>query len=291
MPGTPATTPRLAVPRYDVTDSADPSGPGPATIFNQIIDAFDLRALRFDSGLASARPAAGVAGRFYHSTDTGDVDYDNGSAWQWVMKMGGSSGFMYHPDTEALTGGGYSTLGFERDRVTGIVHPQDGIMTIHYDALWRFSDLVGTPGNALPPGWAHLAAIFINGVQLKLRAQDPDPAGSAPPQFAVLNSDNGSGQLPSKKWFPLGTTRRGLQGGTALIAFPTDTVNPSIYPVGSWIGIDQGAGAIPTEGNGCDVWLTAGTYDVEILFAGTTLPLFDPGVIKERKLWVESRAF
>lgn len=36
------------------------------------------------SGLASARPAAGTAGRLYYATDTGDWSRDNGSTWDLI---------------------------------------------------------------------------------------------------------------------------------------------------------------------------------------------------------------
>lgn len=44
---------------------------------------------KYISGLASARPAAGVKGRHYMATDTGDLSLDNGTSWDTVSGGGG----------------------------------------------------------------------------------------------------------------------------------------------------------------------------------------------------------
>lgn len=76
MPGTPATSPRHGVPRVANTDTFDI-----ARDVNGAIDRFDITAQRVDFGLAAARPAAGIANRFYYATDTNQLTRDTGSAW------------------------------------------------------------------------------------------------------------------------------------------------------------------------------------------------------------------
>lgn len=76
MPGTPATTARLILPRYANTDTSDFAGQ-----VNAVSDQLDAMVPRFESGLATARPAAGIANRLYWSTDTGVIERDTGSAW------------------------------------------------------------------------------------------------------------------------------------------------------------------------------------------------------------------
>lgn len=41
-------------------------------------------------GIASARPTAGIVGRYYYATDTGVVSRDNGATWD-TIPLGGSS--------------------------------------------------------------------------------------------------------------------------------------------------------------------------------------------------------
>jgi hypothetical protein len=77
MPGTPATTPRHGAPRYANTDAADF-----ATQANAVTDRFDITAMRLDTGLASARPTAGITDRWYYATDTKQLSRDTGSAWE-----------------------------------------------------------------------------------------------------------------------------------------------------------------------------------------------------------------
>jgi hypothetical protein len=76
MPGTPATTPRLGIPRYAAADAADFP-----TQYNAGVDQVDLRTARWDTGTLSARPAAAINGRMYYANDVGRVYLDNGSFW------------------------------------------------------------------------------------------------------------------------------------------------------------------------------------------------------------------
>ena len=45
----------------------------------------ETKMVNYSSGLASARPAAGVEGRIYRATDSGAVSFDNGTVWLPVM--------------------------------------------------------------------------------------------------------------------------------------------------------------------------------------------------------------
>jgi len=77
MPGTPATSPRLAIPRVANTDPFDM-----ARDINGAVDQIDALTGRFESGLLSARPSAGagIANRYYFATDNGRLYRDAGGA-------------------------------------------------------------------------------------------------------------------------------------------------------------------------------------------------------------------
>jgi hypothetical protein len=77
VPGTPATTTRLTIPRIASTDTDDV----PRDI-NAAVDRIDVVAGRFESGLAAARPStgAGIADRYFYATDTGELSRDAGGA-------------------------------------------------------------------------------------------------------------------------------------------------------------------------------------------------------------------
>lgn len=79
MPGTPATSTRFGAPRYANTDASDFAGQ-----VNAVTDMLDSKAGLFLSGLASARPAAGVVDRYYLATDTGELSRDSGAAWTTI---------------------------------------------------------------------------------------------------------------------------------------------------------------------------------------------------------------
>jgi hypothetical protein len=75
MPGTPATTPRHAIPRIASTDTDDV----PRDI-NAAVDRIDVTAPIFGSGLLSSRPSAGagIADRYYYATDAVRIDGSTG---------------------------------------------------------------------------------------------------------------------------------------------------------------------------------------------------------------------
>jgi microcystin-dependent protein len=79
MPGTPATSPRLGIPRYANTDAADF-----ATDVNAITDRIDSVLSVMGTGTYAARPVAGTANRFYFATDRSVLYWDNGSVWARV---------------------------------------------------------------------------------------------------------------------------------------------------------------------------------------------------------------
>lgn len=84
MPGTPATTPRLALPRFATTD------PDQVPIdLNAVSDRLDVVTGRFESGLLAARPSTGpgIADRFYFATD----DTSGGPAGTLYRDAGGAS--------------------------------------------------------------------------------------------------------------------------------------------------------------------------------------------------------
>lgn len=62
---------------------------------NQIGKAFNAHdadaTIHVQSSLASARPAAGVAGRFWYASDTNAFSYDNGSSWQDLVAASASA--------------------------------------------------------------------------------------------------------------------------------------------------------------------------------------------------------
>jgi hypothetical protein len=77
MPGTPTT--RLKLPLPAQTDPADVP-----TDLAKLANGLDPIAVVFTQGLASARPAAGVAGRVYVASDTGAMYWDSGTAWRMM---------------------------------------------------------------------------------------------------------------------------------------------------------------------------------------------------------------
>jgi hypothetical protein len=85
MPGTPASTPRHAIPRIASTDTDDV----PRDI-NAAVDRIDVTAPVFGSGLLSGRPSAGagIADRYYYATDAARPD---GSTGVLYRDAGGAS--------------------------------------------------------------------------------------------------------------------------------------------------------------------------------------------------------
>lgn len=70
-----ATTPRLGLP-YPVLSS----GADVPQWMHDLATALDI-AVVYGQGLDSARPAFGIPGRLWYSTNTGEVDWDTGTAW------------------------------------------------------------------------------------------------------------------------------------------------------------------------------------------------------------------
>ena len=81
-------TPRLKLKKY--SSGGDPH---PTRVeFNAMIDSLEGAAAIHVSGITSARPAAGVRGRFYSDTTTGRVYLDDGTAWGEISSVGGGGG-------------------------------------------------------------------------------------------------------------------------------------------------------------------------------------------------------
>jgi hypothetical protein len=77
MPGSPATSPRLAIPRYAQADAANF-----AAGVNAVVDQIDTVTPKFSQGTTGARPAASaVTGAFYWDTDQSQLFYSNGTFW------------------------------------------------------------------------------------------------------------------------------------------------------------------------------------------------------------------
>jgi len=71
-------------------------------------DAANILVGRCEVGLLSARPSAGVSGRFYYATDNGNLYIDDGSSWQTIG--GGGGGLTWSKitgNTTAADGNGY----------------------------------------------------------------------------------------------------------------------------------------------------------------------------------------
>ena len=77
MPGTPTT--RLKLPLPAQSDPADVP-----TDLGKLANALDPTAVVFLQGLASAKPAAGTAGRVFMATDTGAAYWDTGTMWRMI---------------------------------------------------------------------------------------------------------------------------------------------------------------------------------------------------------------
>ena len=97
MPGTPATTSRLAIPRYANADNVDFAGQ-----VNAISDMIDSKVARLSDyiiDLMANRPAASIAKRRFYATDLGLEFIDTGTAWVPVgIPIGG--GFTWYGATD-----------------------------------------------------------------------------------------------------------------------------------------------------------------------------------------------
>jgi len=265
MPGSPPASPRFGLPRYSPSDPATL-----ALIFNAIGDGVDPKGIRFDEGVLASRPSAGIVGRFYRATDVAKLYYDDGSAWQYVTALGGGRGKSIIATTETYNTTSLGVLPTP-DRVTGVVHPANGVLSIWYDALWKL-----TAGQ--PSSHQGLASIYIGSNELQIRNRT-GTGGSL--VYATLSTPG----VTNGKWTGLGSGKTGLVSPSDLTpsgGLANDAVNVSTGQIvgATLAGVTMGGGRI-------DVWVNAGTYNVEVRFARTgTQPL----TVKERKLWVQSQA-
>jgi len=263
MPGTPATSPRLGIARYG-DDPTDFDGH-----LNAITDGLDSKIGRFESGPISARPAAGIARRLYHAADEGKLYVDNGTAWIYLMSLGGGSGVSVVTAVETRSSSTLGVLGTP-DRVSAISHPTGGIMRIGFSAMYKL-----TPGIAASTHRG-AAAIFIGGTQLGERRQQQNVGV----QQAVLADQT---TVTHGFWTPIGTAPYGLVADmTSSSAGDTASV-----ATGEVIGGYRTEAGLLSGGGHMDVWAPAGIYDIEVRYSSTDANAIQ---FKDRRLWVRSKA-
>jgi hypothetical protein len=111
---------------YDGDFVPGPSG-GAHYVTTQADDSLDNEHLLSDMigrGLISARPAPGIAGRLYYSTDANTLERDNGSAWQTVE---GVAATQLDRSSILVNGVGYKFWAFDPSDLTtnqGLVQSQ-----------------------------------------------------------------------------------------------------------------------------------------------------------------------
>lgn len=155
------------------------------------------------------------------------------------------------------------------DRVSGIVHPADGLMEITFSALWKLTS------GFVSATHSGSAAIFIGGNQLKVMVEGTAPSG----QQATLQDGDANTDGFYK---PLGTTSLGLSAPSS-----TGTgADTTLVTTGMIAGL--GAGSTLAAGS-TRVWLAAGTYDVEIRYL--SVDNTHAITFKDRKLHVVSLAY
>ena len=130
MPGTPTT--RFAWPTLAGTDEIS-NGP---TQLNAALNDIDADVVGWVSGLLSARPAAGEAGRFYFATDVtstawphGTVYFDNGSTWD---QMATDAGYLRIPGAATFV----SSASFGTPRQPSATRPVFVVATFYTSAGW-----------------------------------------------------------------------------------------------------------------------------------------------------------
>ena len=82
----------------------------------------------FGYGVAASRPAAGIAGRHYYSTDTKVLERDNGSSWDTIATIGapaGSTTQVQFNDAGALAG----NAGLVFDKTTATLTATNGVFS------------------------------------------------------------------------------------------------------------------------------------------------------------------
>jgi hypothetical protein len=186
------------------------------------------------------------------------------------------------PSSDSRTNTAYGLLA-NPDRVQNVVMPTDGLISVWYQATWQESVL-----------GAARAAIFIGANQYKMASAQ---AGPAPVQLAAkLNGSSVSEDHPLSTAGELG-----LFSPYGNNAYSGDATTGQ--GVGTWGGTGT-AGEIelngvaqqvtPTTSSGylshggpCYIFAAAGTYDISVMFKASSGNV----VAKNRRLWVESRAF
>jgi hypothetical protein len=168
------------------------------------------------------------------------------------------------------------------DRVQSITLPEDGLLAVGYDALFKSSD-----------AFAGRAAIFIGANQLRTRT----PGGTAVP---ITQAAATSGT--ADKYGHLASCPGGLAGFAAVTNDQPAPLSTGMT-VGGWVrglvasevavelaGTLFGktvAGDLATFGGECLIFAAAGTYDVSVQFKATTGSV----TVKDRRLWVRALVF
>jgi hypothetical protein len=242
--------------------------------FFALRDDVENKTLGYSSGLHSARPTVGTAGRLYRETDTGLYFIDTGAAWLQVPVAaidGAMRGATNIATSESRTNTAYGTL-TTPDQVT-VVLPTNGQIVVGYQAAWQES-VAG----------ASRAAIFIGANQLRAGG-----SAATPPLQAAGN--NGTPAVNHN--CSLTTCAAGLVTGTALDQ--TDATTGQIVGQvsnGANIWMDLGGAILPlgtgaVEAGPCWVFAAAGTYTVSVQFKASSGSV----TASNRKLWVEAKSF
>lgn len=236
------------------------------TGFQNLAEALDYD-MDFHSGLLSALPSAGIAGRFYLATDDttsnaveGSLYWDDGSAWRGPINQAYSSGVTEIATEETTTSSTYTTL-TTPDQVSNIVVPTDGLLYIGYRALVKQS-------SSAPPNGR--VAIFIDSTQLQIRQAN---SASLTNQEAIISTTH---------YAPLTSTFYGLDISAAADSTDTHAASTSANILAAYNGSNYVGGIAVVE-------VPAGTYDISVRF---NMPGGSPTLYaKDRKLWVLAEPF
>lgn len=267
------TTTRWALPYPEGTDAADVP-----KRMEDLAKALDGVAMD-DQGAKASRPAAGKKGKYYFATDEGILYRDNGTSWDAVnysvaepalsealkdrlalsSKRAGKSIIATEQSTESSS----FTLLTTPDRVTGIELPENALLIVAYQALWK-------EGSAATAE----AAIFLNENQVRIPSTDAITGSNEPiKQSAIIGS--------SEKWAPLTSSGAGLYCDSS----PPSVSNDSIVSTGQILGArDNGVDSMGGYGGLTVLTAAAGTYSVSVRFRRNGIS--GKTTAKNRKLWV-----
>ena len=212
-----------------------------------------------DASLGNAKLAA-AADIAWSKMHNGAMLLDQaGSNADGTIRRGKSIIAAEHSRTNVAYGKMGANPGVDADQVSGIVVPQDGLLVVRFQGMWKYSVSAS-------------AAIFVGANQLS-KADE----GAAAPSVQLA-----AGASSVDTYTPLVSYPGGLVSRGGAVAYTGDVAT------GQALGVLPAGGASPFIGGACLIeGLPAGTYDVSI----QTKSASGSVSMKNRKLWVEAVGF